>query len=79
MQFRITLMDKKAQLQYLGRSNKRFIRILLAIVSPGDTKDPNETEDLVTTVMSLKKTPNPHPNPTDTILKIRQLRVKPGM
>lgn len=72
-------MDKKTQLKYLGRSNKRFIRILLAIVSPGDTKDPNEREDLVTTVMSLKKNPNPHPNPTDTILKIRQLRVKPGM
>jgi len=44
-------MDKKAQLQYLGRSNKRFIRILLVIGSPNDTKEPNETEDLVTILM----------------------------
>lgn len=48
----MALMDKKAQLQYLGRSNKKFIRILLVIGSPDDTKEPNETEDLVTRAMS---------------------------
>lgn len=45
-------MDKKGQLQYLGRSNKSFIRILLVIGSPDDTKEPNETQDLVTRAMS---------------------------
>lgn len=81
MQFRMALMDKKIQLQYLGRSHKRFIRILLVPGSPVGTKEPTESEDLVTNVVSLKKPnkTNPKPSPTDTVLKIRQLRVKPGM
>lgn len=67
MQFRMAVVDEKGQLQYLGRSNKRFMRILLAIGSPDDTKEPSENEDLVTRAMSLKKkqnTQNPSPNPT---------------
>lgn len=52
MQFRMALMDKKIQLQYLGRSNKRFIRIPLVTGSPDDTKEPTETEDVVTKVVS---------------------------
>lgn len=58
MQFRMAVVDEKGQLQYLGRSNKRFMRILLAIGSPDDTKEPSENEDLVTRAMSLKKNKN---------------------
>lgn len=55
MQFRMAVVDEKGQLQYLGRSNKRFMRILLAIGSPDDTKEPSENGDLVTRAMSFKK------------------------
>lgn len=54
----MAVVDEKGQLQYLGRSNKRFMRILLAIGSPDDTKEPSENEDLVTRAMSLKKNKN---------------------
>lgn len=54
----MAVVDEKGQMQYLGRSNKRFMRILLAIGSPDDTKEPSENEDLVTRAMSLKKNKN---------------------
>lgn len=56
----MAVVDEKGQLQYLGRSNKRFMRILLAIGSPDDTKEPSENEDLVTRAMSLKKKNKTH-------------------